>query len=320
VPYGLPYPLIQLYLLAFVRHGQPRVELTLKPGHRLTIRKGQPLPRPALAMTNVVDVDWKLNLERWFDALVPARGPSWNDVVAFAREVKPDLHAASDPAEIERQDNALRAAMETLGQEAQTARRGLEALARSLQGELSEEAGEVLDRIQALGQAGAQGYIAFHERVQERYGSPEPLREDVGVYTRLRRLAGYAAEIQETRAYLDAMMLRPEDSELAGDRVLLLGQLPLGELERNPALWPSVSDSFRRLKGRYRTAYQKHHRDTYRASEGLRARLEDVPRRLDALALLNSIAELGGPLGGDLAEGNTVRIPVAHLNKNCILW
>jgi len=302
VPYGLPYPLIQLYLLAFIRHGQPRVELRLKPGHRLTIRKGQVLPRPALTMTNVVDVDWKLGLDRWFDTLIPARGPSWNDVVAFAREVKLDLHAASDPAEIERQDNALRAAMETLGQEAQTARRGLEALARSLQGELTEETGEVLDRVQALGQAGTQGYAAFHERVQEHYTSPEPLREDVGVYTRLRQLAGYAAEIQETRAYLDGMTLRPEDTELAGDRLLLLGQLSLGELERNPALWPGIFDSFGRLKGRYRTAYQKHHRDTYRAMANLQARLEDIHRRLHALALLNSIMELGEPLGEDLAE------------------
>ena len=301
-PYGLPYPLIQLYLLAFVRHGQPRVELRLKPGHRLTIRKGQPLPRPALTMTNVVDVDWKLGLDRWFETLIPARGPSWNDVVAFAREIKSDLHTTSDPAEIERQDTALRGAMGALGQETETARRGLEALARSLQGELTEEAGEVLDRVRALGQAGAQGYAAFHEQVQEHYGSPEPLREDVTIYTRLRTLAGYAAEIQEMRVYLETMALRPEDSELAGDRMLLLGQLSLEELERNPALWLSISDSFGRLKGRYRTAYQKHHRDIYRASEELRARLEDAARRLHALALLNTITELGDPLGEGLAE------------------
>jgi len=242
VPCGLPYPLIQLYLLAFVRHGQPRVELRLKPGHPLTIRKGQPLPRSALTMTNVVDVDWKLRLHRWFDALIPARGPSWNEAVAFAREIKSDLRVTSDPAEIERQDTALRVAMETLSQEARTARRGLQALARSLtfaQGELTEEANEVLDRVQALGQAGAQGYAAFYDRVQEHYASPEPLREDASVYARLRRLAGYAAEIQETRVYLETMLLRPEDSELAADRMLLLGQLSLEELERNPALWSS---------------------------------------------------------------------------------
>jgi len=302
VPCGLPYPLIQLYLLAFVRHGQPRVELRLKPGHRLTIRNGQPLPRPALTMTNVVDVDWKLGLDRWFDALIPARGPSWNDTVAFAREIKSDLHTTSDPAEIERQDTALRVAMESLSQEVETIQGSLGALARSLPGELTEEANDVLNRVLALGQAGAQGYQALHEQAQEHYGSPDPLREDVGIYSRLRQLAGYAAEIQEMRAYLDAMMLRPEDRELAGDRMLLLGQLSLEELERNPALWPSISDSFRRLKGRYRTAYQKHHRDTYRAMQELRARLENVDRRLHALALLNTITDLGNPVGEDLAE------------------
>jgi len=300
VPYGLPYPLIQLYLLAFVRHGQPRVELTLKPGHRLTVRQGQAPPRPTLTMTNVVDVDWKLGLNRWFDALVPARGPSWNDAVAFAREIKPDLHAATDPAEIERQDDALRAAMETLSQEVETARGSLGALARSLQGELSEDASQVLDRMQALGRSGAQGYQGFHEQVQEHYASPDPLREDVGIYARLRQLAGSAAEIQEMRAYLDAMALRSEDGELAGDRMLLLGQLSFGELERSPALWAGISDAFRQLKRRYRTAYQKHHRDTYQAMADLRARLVDVDRRLHALALLNAITELGDPVGEDL--------------------
>jgi len=52
-------------------------------------------------------VDWKLRLHRWFDALIPARGPSWNEAVAFAREIKSDLHVTSDPAEIERQDIAI---------------------------------------------------------------------------------------------------------------------------------------------------------------------------------------------------------------------
>jgi hypothetical protein len=253
-------------------------------------------------MTNVVDVDWKLGLDRWFDALTPARGPSWNDVVAFAREIKSDLHTTSDPAEIERQDNALRAAMEALGQEVQTIQGSLGALARSLQGELTEEAGEVLDRMQTVGQAGAQGYQGFHEQVQERYGSPDPLREDMTVYSRLRQLAGYAAEIQEMRAYLDALALRPEDSELAGDRMIMTGQLSFEELERNPALWLSINDSFGRLKSRYRTAYQKHHRDIYQAVQGLRARLQDVNQRLRALELLNTITELGNPVGEDLAE------------------
>lgn len=302
VPYGLPYPLIQLYLLAFVRQGQPRVEITLKPGHRLTNRRGQPLPKPVLTMTNVVDLDWKPDLERWLDTLVLARGPSWNDAVAFAREVRRELHTSSDPDEIDRQDAALRAAMETLSQEVETMRGSLEALARSLRGELSETAREAMSRMQALGQAGAQGYAAFYEEAQRNYASPDALREDVALYHRLRQLAGYAAAIQEARTYLEAMALRPEDAELAGDRMLLLEEMSLTNLERNPDLWGSIADRFQRLKGRYRIAYQKHHRDTYKEVQSLQARLADVDRRLRALTLLNSIRELGSPIGEDLSE------------------
>ena len=35
MPYGLPYVVIQLYLLAFVRRGAPRVDLLLKARHSL---------------------------------------------------------------------------------------------------------------------------------------------------------------------------------------------------------------------------------------------------------------------------------------------
>ncbi|MCX7856207.1 MAG: DUF6079 family protein, partial [Anaerolineae bacterium] len=294
--------LIQLYLLAFVRHGQPRVEITLKPGHRLTNRKGQPLPKPVLTMTNVADLDWKPDMERWLDTLVLARGPSWNDAVAFAREVKRDLHTASDPDEIDRQDAALRAAMETLIQEIETMRGGLEALARSLRGELSEAARETLNRMQSLGQAGTQGYAAFYEEAQHHYASPDALREDVALHHRLRQLAGYAAAIQEARTYLEAMTLRPEDTELAGDRMLLLEEISLTNLERNPDLWGSIADRLQRLKARYRIAYQKHHRDTYREIRELQARLADADRRLRALELLNSIRELGSPVGEELTD------------------
>lgn len=302
VPYGLPYPLIQLYLLAFVRQGQPRVEVTLKPGHRLTNRRGQPLPKPVLTMASVVDLDWRTDLERWFDTLILARGPSWNDAVAFAREVRRELHTSSDPDEIDRQDAALRAEMENLSREIETMRGSLEALARSLRGELSETVREALNRMQALGRAGAQGYVAFYEEAQRHYTSPDALREDVALHHRLRQLSGYAAAIQEAHTYLETMALRPEDAELAGDRMLLLEEMALANLERNPELWGSISDRFQRLKSRYSIAYQKHHRDTYKAVRELQTRLADVDRRLRALALLNSIRELGSPIGEDLAE------------------
>ncbi len=300
-PYGLPYPLIQLYLLAFVRHGQPPVELTLKPNHALRLRDGQPLPRPSLNMSNVAHVEWRLGLDRGFDALMPASGPTWNEVVPFAQLIKADLHTTSEPVEIERQADGLCAALKSLQSETQTVRGSLETLARSLKASLPDEATEVLQRMHGLGQSGSAGFVAFHNQVQEWYGAPEALGESVRVYRRLRDLAGVAGQVQETCRYLEDVALRPSDSELAGERLLLLGQMALAELIREPNLWSGLAGQFRQFQGRYRAAYQKHHRDHYAALERLRARLEDASRSLHALTLLDAIPELGIPVGGDLA-------------------
>ena len=152
-----------------------------------------------------------------------------------------------------------------------------------------------------LGQAGDEGFASFYSQAQEWYSTPEALEEDVALYRRLHALASIAGQVQETRHYLEDLALRPRDNELAGERTALQGQLSLKELIREPNLWPGIQAQFGQFQGRYRTAYQKHHRDHYAALERLRARLEDAGRPLHALALLNAIPELGAPVGGDLA-------------------
>ena len=300
VPYGLPYPLVQLYLLAFVRRGQPPVELALKPGHKLRLQDGQPLPRPCLTMNNVVTVEWRPGLEQGFEALVLAAGPTWDEVVPFTQRFRDDLHTTLDPAEIERQDAALCTAMVALTDEAKAVQGSLEALARSLAGSLPVEAAQTLERMQILGQVGREGYVPFYGQVQEWHATPESLGESVALYRRLHTLGGISAQVQEVKRYLEDVTLRPGDGELAGERFVLLGQLALAELMRNPGLWDSMRGQFEQFQQRYRTAYQKHHRDYYAALERLRARMEEVPRCLQALALLNGIAELGTPVGADL--------------------
>jgi len=42
--YGMPYPLVSLYLLSFVHRSQPLVELHLRPGRGLRLREGQAYP------------------------------------------------------------------------------------------------------------------------------------------------------------------------------------------------------------------------------------------------------------------------------------
>lgn len=301
-PYGLPYPLIQLYLLAFVRRGDPRAEITLKRDHKLHLRNGSPFTASRLTASNVVELAFKPGLERNFDALVVAAGPSWNDVVGYAQEISRDLHATHDPAIIEEQARRLQDELTRLGEAVSATRRILGPLAHSLGSPLPQEADDVLDNLSALAQTAEMGYQAFYARASEVYATADDLRDQQRAFAALRELSSLAPEITIMAGYLDAVQLRPTDRDLSGDKTAIRGQLSLRELATQPNLWSSIRAQFDDFRTRYRIAYQKHHRDTYAAMQRLAERLADAPRRLQALALLNSIRELGSPVGDDLSE------------------
>lgn len=301
-PYGLPYPLIQLFLLAHVRRGDPRVEITLKRDHRLRQRNGQPFGATRLTTGNVVDVDFKPGLERSFDMLVAAAGPSWNDAVGLAQEVFRGLHASHDPADIEEQARRLQGELGRLGEGVVVARRNLGILAQSLGDPVPGRAADVLDHLAALGETAESGYQAFYERASEIYPTADDLRDEQRAFTALRQLSDLTPEITTVDGYLDAVQLRPSDRELLADRTAIRGQLDVANLSANPALWPGIRAQFERFRERYRIEYQKHHRDTGNARQRLAEKLMDAPRRLAALALLNGIVELGSPVGDNLSR------------------
>lgn len=299
-PYGLPYPLIQLYLLAFIRRGDPRAEIMLKRDHRLRLRNGQPFPANRLTTGNVVDLDFKPGLDRHFDVLVAAAGPSWNDAVGYAQEVFRDLHASHDPSEIEEQARRLQDELTHLGERVAVTRRTLDLLARNLGDHLPEKAADTLDHLAALAGTAKAGYQALYEKASETYATADDLRDQQRTFTALRELSDLVPEITTVYGYLDAVHLRPSDRELLADTTAIQGQLDVASLSASPSLWPGIRAQFEHFRDRYRIEYQKHHRDTSAERQRLGEKLADAPRRLEALALLNGIAELGSPVGDGL--------------------
>ena len=303
MPYGLPYVVIQLYLLAFVRRGVPRVDLLLKARHSLRSRDRKPISRDRLTASTVGDLDWKPGLEDSFDALVPALGPTWNDTLSYAREIADDLRATTDQSEIEGQTVRLRGALESLQGDVTTQRRNLEVLSGTLAADLPGEATQALDQLEQLTAEPPASQSDFCARAEEVFQTgPEALRAAMQTFTRLRTLGGLAAEIGAARRYLDDVALRSTDRDLAADRMTSLAQLDLAALVERPETWERLREDLKHFKARYQNAYQKHHRDYYEALDRLRGELADVSRRLTALGLLNRIEGLGAPLGDDLAE------------------
>lgn len=299
-PYGLPYPLIQLYLLAFVRRGEPRAEITLKRDHKLRKADRQPFAGARLTISNVPEIEFKPGLERSFDMLVAASGPSWNDAVAFAREVDPDLHLSTDPSDVEAQAHRLGTALSQMAADISKVHSNLAVLSRTLASPLPTVAEDALSGLSALAATSQAGFETFFERATETCGSPDALRDQKRIFARLNDVAGMAAEIADVKAYLETARPRPEDRDLATDRLSLLGRFALDGLIAQPGLWSGLRTEFEQYRARYRNAYQKHHRDIHAERKRLQEALTEAPRRLSALGLLNGIEELGGALGEHL--------------------
>ena len=248
----------------------------------------------------MIDLDFKPGLERNFDVLVAAAGPSWNDAVGYAQEVFRDLHASHDPADIEEQSRRFGQELTRLGEAVAVTRRNLGILSQNLGDPAPARALDALDNLAALAGTVEAGYQAFYERASETYATADDLRDQQRTFAALRELSDLTPEITTVDGYLDAVQLRPADRELLGDMTAIRGQLKLEELTAQPNLWPSIHAQFDSFRARYRIAYQKHHRDTYAEMQRLNEKLADAPRRLQALALMNGIAELGSAVGADL--------------------
>lgn len=106
-PYGLPYALILLYLLAFVRRGDPRVEIVLNRGHKLRDANRNLFAGNKVTATNVAALEYKNGMEHDFDLLVAAARTAWNDIRGYPREIAPDLRATDDQVEVENQSQHI---------------------------------------------------------------------------------------------------------------------------------------------------------------------------------------------------------------------
>ncbi len=301
-PYGLPHALILLYLLAFVRRGSPRCEITLKRGHRLRDVARGAFADNKITANNVIKLEYRNGMERDFDLLLESAGPAWNDVVGYAREIVTDLRSTTDQGEVEVQNRRLADGLERLAAEVAQTRQNLSVLSRTLGGALPAADVATMDVLASLCAGAGAGYESFYATAASVYPTADDLRSDLRTLARLKELANAAATVNSERTYLDRVALRSSDSELATDRTALLGQLRLEYLSAQPQLWSSLRSQIDQFRTRYRNAYQKHHRDTNDALEKLQQKLADAPRRLRALELLNTIAELGQPLGSDLQQ------------------
>ncbi|MBT9159326.1 MAG: hypothetical protein AAGB97_05130 [Dehalococcoidia bacterium] len=300
IPYGLPFPLISLYILCFTRYGMPAIDLYLKPNHPLILRSGSKPLHNKLTSATVPELEWKTGLDKYFDAISLSTGPTWNEVVPFARVLRPELKTTADPVEIEGQAQLLQEALGSLHAMATQIDSSIKLLSARLEDTVDAGEHDAVSRITDIVQA--PNYAQFYQAVQDRYTQPDAFAADISIYRRWENLSKSAAEILAVKNYLNAANLRDGDLELRTDLLSLRGQLNLKSFLNSPSLWPSVKAGFNEFKRRYRNIYQAHHRDYYKKVQELQQQLEELKPKLEALNKLNEVTELGESLGTDLPQ------------------
>lgn len=300
-PYGLTYPLITVYLLSFVRYASPPVDLYLKSGHSIVLRTTNQRPKDNRINSSIIpEVDWKSGVEKYFDTLSRSSGPSWNDIVPFARIFFSEFKATTDLTEIERQETKLMDIIRTINKEIGQVDGNVKLLASSLDEELNETDNEVLQKL--AGTVECQDCGSFFSNAQGKYNEPALLENDYSIYKNWKTVSDYTAEIIHVRKWLDQVVLPASESELDLSLKAITNQLALSSLVKTPSLWLSIKANFDKFRTSYRNRYQAYHRDYYKEQADWIKKKETILTKLEALQKLNKIEELGKPVGANLPD------------------
>jgi hypothetical protein len=150
-----------------------------------------------------------------------------------------------------------------------------------------------LERLTAVARSPALGAVA------DLYPAPMALAEDIFLARCLLRDPPAALELAAMRDFLARAVVPERLSELAMDRTVSLEQISFATLWAEPHRLESMRATFEYFRGRFRAALLAQHASYWRDMRRLRLSLEDGEAAARALARLNSLEQLGRPLGED---------------------
>ncbi|MFC1935537.1 DUF6079 family protein [Chloroflexota bacterium] len=297
--HGLPYPLISLYLLAFLHSGHPPAELHLRSEHRLRLREGTPYQGRVVVAETVRNLDFVPRLEAESQLLRYAAPVSWNTLVLYFSPLEPSL-TPQEEVEAEAPTLQLMETLRTLQADVQQVERALERLAGALGEEVPEEAAGLLDRFHRLGQATAPETAL--QTARQLFGSPQGLAQAMAQYRVLRQVSDMARIIGRTARYLQGAHVPEEMGPLMLQRQTLQATLRLSELTATSFSDQVVQDQIARFQEEYRRAYLEHHGAYHREAASLLSQLREARLEAQALEQLNGISEMGEPVDVEALE------------------
>jgi hypothetical protein len=293
-PYALTDSMVQLYLFALLKQGG--WELMLNPMTPAALSTGQPLPGNKLTANTVGLVDWNAKLDKSLlgARLIFSTQKGWNDVLPYARVLDPSLKTAGPPDEQEERNKELMKLLSSLNAELPQLEASLDQLAVGLSGEVPADIKATVARFKAL--AVAADFREFDATVRVSYDASAKFQAAFEEYGKARQVRDRALELNQARGYLSTACNLDSALEIA--RTTLIGQLKLELLLTQPHVIGARLDAFNKWKDDYVQAYRKRHRAHYENLAALKKSADTLRPRAIALNRLNTISELGPPVGG----------------------
>ena len=304
---GLTAPLAELYLLVYVYSGSPQLAVQLNSTHQLSMVDGRPFMGTSLTPDLIPALRWNANISRWAEAIIPIGEPRWNDAVPYLAALAPGLTLVEEGGGFRTQESTLLKHLGSLAQELDQARELLNLLGRAqellgLTGRAAEydaEALELVESIDCLSQISGNDFQSVYHSIRAAYSDYRRLEADLATLRQMAELGRSTEQILRDQEYLEAAAVPPDRyPSLSINRDALQAALsPVSLVKSRGRNWAALVQDVSRFKSRYASAYRTHHEHLHHELPLYDRELEAAQRKLAALELLNTVPELGEPLG-----------------------
>lgn len=299
---GLTRPLATLYLLLYLHHAAPDLEVRLHPEHRLTLLGGRPDFSRGTQLTGelVPLIQWNPLLSDWAATIGPATQPQWNDTLPYLGVLSPRLapvaHGEAPTGLVAELQNAV----DEIARQVAQARELLGLLSPAP--EEASAANPAAEMLQRLSGISGGDFQSVYRAARTTYRDFRSLEADLEALRQLVQLGRHAQALLTARHYLAGAAVPPSMAELSVQRRALQAALSAPSLLWLSRSWSLLEQQVLAFKSQYGTAYQSHHQDTHQALPAYLGERDTVARELRAPALLNTLPELGDPAGQGLDQ------------------
>ena len=300
---GLTDQLASLFLTLFIRHERPEHQIQLTDDAAVFMADGGPLLGARLTPDLIPLLAWDGDLASNAASIGPASAPRFIDTRHHLSVLCPELASSGADAA----DEALTRSLKSIVQDTATATRILDSLkGRRDAGrpDATGETGKLRASLERLGRISGDGYAGIYHSIRAVYPALTELKGDLETVRQLVKLDSDSSEIFEARIYIaNAQVPSVRFPNLAVDRDTLLTAISPSRLTRSRGRgWRAVASDAEGFKIRYTQAYREHHRQFHDALPVFQAELQAAKKKMAALALLNTISELGTPVGAGLQK------------------